>query len=86
MSLTADESIKIVQDELNAKLVAFDKWASFNPDKLKDCMSKNDPNYESCMEFLQWKQEIKLLRLKLNEYNQIKNNFQNTLKPIRFQL
>ena len=67
VSFTIDQAISKQQGILNRLLVDFDKWASRNPDKLMTCKSKQDPNYLNSKEYYDFKQEIKLAKLRLHQ-------------------
>ena len=74
---TTDEAIERTQQELNGCLVAFNTWASRNPKKLIICTNKNDKLYPLGEEFRQWKQKIKLLKLKLRNLHIMKEQHQH---------
>lgn len=69
VSLDADEAITKTSKDYNAAMIRFQRWVSENP-------GKSDSFDE---EFLLLKQEIKLLRVRLNELREMKDNYQNTL-------
>lgn len=78
VSYTMDEAITKQQNIINTLLREYDQWASKNPHKLVTCSSVKDPNYQKGKEYRDFKQKIKLARLKLNEYNEMKQKLQNT--------
>lgn len=82
-SSNMDEAISKQQDILNTLMREFDQWASRNPHKLVACTSIKDPNYSKGTEYREFKQKIKLARLKLNEYHEMKRLIQNT--PVRIE-
>lgn len=68
-SLTADEALAQTQAELNTALNDFDRWLSANPALANQSQS----------EYRLRQQEIKRLKLKMNEIKELKNDYQNTL-------
>ena len=77
---TTDESIKYEKDKLNKTMVEFDRWASQNPSKLIVCMSVTDKNYESSKEYRDFKQDIKMSRLKIKELEYMNEIHKNQLR------
>lgn len=69
IALTADEALYNVQKELNDAMVDFDRWISMNP-----IMTAKDN-----VEYRMKQQNIKLLKLKVREIAQLKEEYQNTL-------
>ncbi|RKO94516.1 hypothetical protein BDK51DRAFT_50044 [Blyttiomyces helicus] len=68
VSLTADEAIVKATAMLNTKMANFDRWASQNPTK----MSAGE------VELQQKRQEIKLLRLEINDLKKLKMDYQDS--------
>jgi len=69
VSLTADDALEAAQTQLNAAMSEFDRWVSQNPN-----LATRDNT-----EFRLKQQNIKLLRLKLNEIRALREDYQNTL-------
>lgn len=69
VSLTADDAIQKTQMQLNEAMIAFDRWVSQNP------LLTNPSN----VVYRTQRQNIKLLRLRLRELEQLKNEYQNRL-------
>ncbi len=68
ISMDVDAALLATSQELNAAMVAFDRWASQNPEKLTPT---ND-------EFKAMKQVVKRLRLRLKEQQDMKGNYAAT--------
>ena len=69
ISLNSDDAIVKKTAELNLAMVAFDRWVNQNPTKTN---MTND-------EFRQMKQNIKLIRLRIRELVDMRDEFQNML-------
>ena len=82
-SCNMDQAISKQQNILNTFLREFDQWASKNPHKLITCTSVKDPNYSKGKEYRDFKQKIKLAKLKLNELHEMKKQIQNTPQRIK---
>jgi hypothetical protein len=69
ISLTADDAIRNTQNQLNIAMSDFDRWVSTNP------LLANSNNVEYRIQ----QQNIKVLKLKMKEIMEMKEEFQNTL-------
>jgi|SRR6478609_7855434 len=69
VALTADQELAKVQNKLNDAMVDFDRWISQNP------VSANKDDIEYRLK----QQNIKLLKLKIKEISELKEDYQNTL-------
>ncbi len=68
-SLTVDEAIQKATNKLNNAMVKFDRWATQNPQSL----------IPTNVDFMLQKNEIKMMRLEINELKEMKRTYQNTL-------
>lgn len=75
VALNSEDAIALIKTELNRAMVSFDRWASENPQKLHP----TDP------EFKAMKQTIKLLRLRLKDYEEISRKYQETVRLLQLQ-
>lgn len=78
------EAIDKYQLQLNQLMINFDRWASQNPDKLVNCTSTTDLFYVQGTEYREYKQQIKLLRLKLRQLQDAQQSNQNMPRPIGY--
>jgi hypothetical protein len=69
VSLTAQEALQKTQRRLNEAMIDFDRWVSSNPNMA----------VPTNVEYRIKQQNIKLLRLKMKELEQMKNDYSNTL-------
>ena len=70
VSLSTEEAITKVNAELNLEMVNFGRWVAQNPSQT---VSTN-------MEFRQMKQNIKLLRLRVRELEEMRDSYRNILR------
>ena len=75
---TTRESITDEKTKLNTLMREYDKWASRNPDKIVSSKKVGDIFYEQGKEFREFKQQIKLCKLRINELEEIERIHQNT--------
>ena len=68
-SLTIEHALEKARSELNVLLVSFDRWATLNPQML------NPENAE----FRLYKHQVKVMRLKINELQEMKDAYNNTV-------
>jgi chromosome segregation ATPase len=73
VSLTADEALQKVQTELNQAMMEFDRWVSRN----------SLSTHQSNVEYRTFQQRIKLLKLRIKELQELRDDFQNTLVILR---
>jgi len=69
VSLTAEEALQKTQAELNSAMIEFDRWISSSPG---EAVASN-------VEYRVKQQQIKLLRLRMRELEQMRDDFANTL-------
>ena len=69
VSLTAEEALDKEQNELNEIMVEFDRWVSGNPSLA------NNANTE----YRGYQQKIKMLKLKIKEIRDLRDEYRNTL-------
>lgn len=69
VSLTADEALVKAQTALNQIMIEFDRWVSANP------LLANSNN----IEYRGYQQRIKLLRLKIKETQNLRDEYRDTL-------
>jgi hypothetical protein len=70
VSLTYEEALEKTQQELNFSMIEFDRWVSANPGL---ALSNN-------IEYRLKQQNIKLLRLRIRELEEMRDKFVNTQK------
>jgi hypothetical protein len=79
---TTRDSINHQQNILNGLMRDYDKWAGRNPDKIIIC-KKGDPDFEKAREFREFKQQIKLCKLRINELQELEKKHLNTPTRLR---
>jgi hypothetical protein len=79
---TTKDAIKSENETLNTLMRDYDRWASRNPNKIVSSKKKGDENFEKGKDFREFRQKIKLCKLRIKELEELERLYQNTPKRL----